>query len=202
MAITWQFPRGSCLSARARARMSSLQLGLIVAGVVLVVGVVVYNGWQERRYRRSPKARGGDRMPVATDRMSASSLRSMPRAGSPKHRRCQRRPSAFGTSMQRRHLFETPVDASRRPRRSPPTSPMRTTRGKSMPARRLTRRRAQRRLRWQCGRPRRSTPATRFLARSRHRMRHRPAAGRPRDGGRARGRNARAPRQAAALVRT
>ena len=33
-------------------RMSSLQLGLIVAGVLLVVGVVVYNAWQERRIRR------------------------------------------------------------------------------------------------------------------------------------------------------
>ena len=33
-------------------RMSSLQLGLIVAGVLLVVGVIVYNAWQERRIRR------------------------------------------------------------------------------------------------------------------------------------------------------
>ncbi len=32
--------------------MSSLQLGLIVAGVVLVVGVIVYNWLQERRIRR------------------------------------------------------------------------------------------------------------------------------------------------------
>ena len=33
-------------------RMSSLQLGLIVAGILLVVGVIVYNAWQERRIRR------------------------------------------------------------------------------------------------------------------------------------------------------
>jgi FtsZ-interacting cell division protein ZipA len=33
-------------------RLSSLQLGLIVAGVLLVVGVIVYNAWQERRIRR------------------------------------------------------------------------------------------------------------------------------------------------------
>ena len=33
-------------------RMSSLQLGLIVAGVLLVVGVILYNAWQERRIRR------------------------------------------------------------------------------------------------------------------------------------------------------
>ena len=33
-------------------RMSSLQLGLIVAGILLVVGVIAYNAWQERRIRR------------------------------------------------------------------------------------------------------------------------------------------------------
>ncbi len=31
--------------------MTSLQLGLIVAGVLLVIGVVIYNWWQERRVR-------------------------------------------------------------------------------------------------------------------------------------------------------
>lgn len=31
--------------------MTSLQLGLIVAGIVLVVGVLIYNWWQERRVR-------------------------------------------------------------------------------------------------------------------------------------------------------
>lgn len=45
--------------------MSSLQIGLIVAGVLLVVGVLAYNGWQERRYRRSVDTSGsGDRVPV------------------------------------------------------------------------------------------------------------------------------------------
>jgi FtsZ-interacting cell division protein ZipA len=33
-------------------RLSSLQLGLIVAGVLLVAGVIFYNAWQERRIRR------------------------------------------------------------------------------------------------------------------------------------------------------
>jgi FtsZ-interacting cell division protein ZipA len=32
-------------------RVSSLQIGLIVAGILLVVGVLVYNAWQERRIR-------------------------------------------------------------------------------------------------------------------------------------------------------
>ena len=33
--------------------MSTLQLGLIVAGVLLVIGVIVYNPWQERRLKRA-----------------------------------------------------------------------------------------------------------------------------------------------------
>jgi FtsZ-interacting cell division protein ZipA len=36
--------------------MTSLQLGLIVAGVLLVVGVVIFNAWQERRIRRRIEA--------------------------------------------------------------------------------------------------------------------------------------------------
>ena len=32
--------------------MSPLQLGLIGAGIVLVVGVLIYNWWQERRVRQ------------------------------------------------------------------------------------------------------------------------------------------------------
>jgi len=32
--------------------LSTLQLGLIVAGVLLVIGVIVYNQWQERRLKR------------------------------------------------------------------------------------------------------------------------------------------------------
>ena len=31
--------------------VSSLQLGLVVAGVLLVVGVILFNRWQERRIR-------------------------------------------------------------------------------------------------------------------------------------------------------
>src|SRR4051812_23635753 len=33
-------------------RMSTLQFWLIVAGILLVVGVILYNRWQERRARR------------------------------------------------------------------------------------------------------------------------------------------------------
>src|SRR2546427_11299593 len=36
--------------------MSNLQLGMIIAGVVLVLGVVIFNAWQERRIRRRIEA--------------------------------------------------------------------------------------------------------------------------------------------------
>ncbi|TMH66893.1 MAG: hypothetical protein E6H48_10060 [Betaproteobacteria bacterium] len=36
--------------------ISNLQLGLIVAGVLLVLGVLIYNAWQERRVRRRIEA--------------------------------------------------------------------------------------------------------------------------------------------------
>ena len=32
--------------------ISNLQLGLIIGGVLLVLGVIIYNHWQERRVRR------------------------------------------------------------------------------------------------------------------------------------------------------
>ena len=50
--------------------MSSLQIGLIVAGVLLVIGVILYNGWQERRARR-----GAER----TRMSAAADLRTSPR---------------------------------------------------------------------------------------------------------------------------
>src|SRR5512145_938405 len=34
------------------SQVSSLQLGLVVAGVLLVVGVILFNRWQERRIRQ------------------------------------------------------------------------------------------------------------------------------------------------------
>jgi FtsZ-interacting cell division protein ZipA len=53
--------------------MSSLQLGLIVAGVVLVVAVIVYNVWQERRLKRSlaESTRSPERPAVDASRRSA-----------------------------------------------------------------------------------------------------------------------------------
>src|SRR4051794_8826201 len=48
--------------------MTKLQLGLIIAGVALVVGVIIYNAWQERRMRRrlAGTSRAHDRANVDT----------------------------------------------------------------------------------------------------------------------------------------
>lgn len=60
--------------------MTSLQLGLIVAGAVLVVGVVVYNWLQERRVRRQIERafRGGGPGPPESGQAAASSGRIEP----------------------------------------------------------------------------------------------------------------------------
>jgi len=49
--------------------MSSLQLGLIVAGILLVLAVVIYNYWQERQVRRriAEAFRGSDAEPETAD---------------------------------------------------------------------------------------------------------------------------------------
>ena len=58
-----------------RCRMTSLQLGLIIGGVVLVVGVLIYNWVQERRVRRRIAAafrkKAGGAAPAATTRGEA-----------------------------------------------------------------------------------------------------------------------------------
>ena len=40
--------------------MSELQLGLLAIGVAVVIGIFVYNKWQEHRYRKEANARFGD----------------------------------------------------------------------------------------------------------------------------------------------
>ena len=57
--------------------MSSLQLGLVVAGVLLVVGVILFNRWQERRIRQridAAFASGRDK-PQASDARVEPTLR-------------------------------------------------------------------------------------------------------------------------------
>lgn len=52
--------------------MSSLQLGLVIAGIVLVVGVILFNRWQERRIRQridAAFASGRDKPPTSDKRV-------------------------------------------------------------------------------------------------------------------------------------
>jgi len=95
--------------------MSSLQLGLIVAGVVLVVAVIVYNIWQERRLKRSLAAlpRSPERPAVEPSREASrrSAERVEPtlaaqRASSPTPDGA----SAFRPAAARESTFEPPVD--------------------------------------------------------------------------------------------
>jgi FtsZ-interacting cell division protein ZipA len=48
--------------------MSNLQLGLIIAGILLVIGVILFNRWQERRLRRRIAARASDDAATAVGR--------------------------------------------------------------------------------------------------------------------------------------
>jgi ZipA-like protein with FtsZ-binding domain len=62
--------------------MSSLQLGLIVAGVALVIGVVIYNWLQERRVRR--RIREAFRETAPASERAAGDLRSALGRGGPR----------------------------------------------------------------------------------------------------------------------
>ena len=95
--------------------MSSLQFGLIVAGVVLVVAVIVYNVWQERRLRRTlaDTRRAAERSAMEASRRSAE--RVEPTLG-------VERPAAPSASAQpavrptaRESTFEPPVDVMTSP---------------------------------------------------------------------------------------
>ena len=88
--------------------MSSLQLGLIVAGVLLVVVVIVYNVWQERRVRRGvAESRSAPvRSEPETPRRSAA--RVEPTLVS--DRAPAGAQAAFRTGDGRESPFELPVD--------------------------------------------------------------------------------------------
>ena len=86
--------------------MSTLQLGLIVAGVLLVIGVIVYNQWQERRLKRraAPAAPVEVRAPRAAERveptLAASAVAQDAGDGVP----------AFRGGADTTSEFEPPVD--------------------------------------------------------------------------------------------
>jgi FtsZ-interacting cell division protein ZipA len=88
--------------------MSSLQLGLIVAGVLLVVAVIAYNVWQERRARHTLAESGSApaRSELETPRRSAARVEptlvtDRAPAGAP---------AAFRSGDERESSFEPPVD--------------------------------------------------------------------------------------------
>ena len=101
--------------------MTSLQLGLIVAGVVLVVGVIVYNVWQERRLTRTladarppaeraeanAPARAAERVEPTLGTQRAAVLAASSTGGAP----------AFRSDAARESAFEPPLDVI-----APPTS--------------------------------------------------------------------------------
>jgi FtsZ-interacting cell division protein ZipA len=100
-------------------RMSNLQLGLIIAGVLLVIGVIIFNAWQERRIRRRIDAAFRPRENVASDGTRASRVeptlraiegdaeeavggaaRSPPAAATPAHRPGKTPDESFAPPME------------------------------------------------------------------------------------------------------
>jgi len=67
--------------------MSPLQIGLIVAGVLLVIGVIIYNAWVERRAKQRIAARTAPARPAggttATERLEPTLGNSAPSAPPP-----------------------------------------------------------------------------------------------------------------------
>ncbi len=57
-------------------RLSTLQLGLVIAGVLLVLGVVAYNAWQVRRARR--RLEGATRPPGRQATMQSFTRSGLP----------------------------------------------------------------------------------------------------------------------------
>ena len=93
--------------------MSSLQIGLIGAGVLLVAGVIAYNGWQERRYRRSVEAtRTPDRIsadPGADTRVEPT-LHTQDQAAEASEASHDADPAFRGAGRHEVTSFEAPLD--------------------------------------------------------------------------------------------
>ena len=96
--------------------MTSLQIGLIVAGVLLVIGVIVYNNWQERRLKRETA-----RTPVGDPGASRASGRVEPtlRGGSVAGDGV----AAFRPDSAAAGTFEPPLDVIPPPVAEPPEAP-------------------------------------------------------------------------------
>jgi len=96
--------------------MSSLQLGLVVAGVLLVIGVILYNRWQERRIRQRIDAAfaGGREKPQAGDARVEPTLRGAAEAAAPAAAAgaaVEATPAVPGTEVAHDPDWRPPMDA-------------------------------------------------------------------------------------------
>jgi hypothetical protein len=95
--------------------MSSLQLGLVVAGVLLVIGVILYNRWQERRIRQRIDvafAGGREQPPRAGDARVEPTLRGAPEAPvSAAGAAVEVTPAVPGTEVEHDPDWRPPMDA-------------------------------------------------------------------------------------------
>jgi FtsZ-interacting cell division protein ZipA len=87
--------------------MSSLQIGLIVAGVLLVIGVIVYNAWQERRLKREAARQS---IATATDMRSARNTERVEPTLTGHGAAVAEGTPAFRTTHARDSAFEPPLD--------------------------------------------------------------------------------------------
>jgi hypothetical protein len=113
--------------------MTSLQIALIVAGVVLVAGVLAYNWWQERRVRRRIDAAftarpNGDDVLLGRTRATPAGDRVEPSLGgaAPPRRDDAAEPAPASPSgaalIAEADGFEPPVDVIRRETMPPPAT--------------------------------------------------------------------------------
>ena len=178
--------------------MTSLQIGLIVAGVVLVAGVLLYNWLQERRVRRridaafAPRAAGADVLLDVTRGAAARGPRVEPTLGDEAPARPRTLPERARARARRRRCDALRAAGGRHP----PDEQRGHGRVTGGPA-------CSRDLRRFRSRPTRCRGrARRQSAGSRHRKHRDAATGAAGDRGGAGGRAACAARQAAALVRS
>jgi len=99
--------------------VSSLQLGLVVAGVLLVVGVILFNRWQERRIRQridAAFASGRDKPPTSDKRVEptlrgSAEAEAVPAAASVNPPAIEATAAVSGTEVEHDPDWRPPMDA-------------------------------------------------------------------------------------------
>ncbi len=90
--------------------MSSLQIALIVAGVLLVVGVIVYNQWQERRARREALERTQPNADMRAARAPERVEPTLSTRSAPPSAEAREGAAAYRTSSPPAEAFDVPGD--------------------------------------------------------------------------------------------